>query len=365
VFRPHILFPAHARHWSDARVQAVVGHELAHIQRHDWAIQIAAEALRAIHWFNPIFWLACRRLRRESEQACDDAVLRIGVPPADYATHLVDVARSCRGSALPVAAVMPMARPSTLERRIAAMLNPRLGRQALSRRGIVATVVVLLACALPTAAFRIAQVGPLPLSGVIYDPSGGVLPEAALTLEDERQNKWQATSDSTGHFDFPPVAAGKYELEVSLPGFRPLRQDVELQAARDWARVVTLQVGTVQESISVRVPRLKPRAGSQNAGPVPVRVGGNIRPPTKTLDKKPVYPVSMREAGREGKVPLEAIIGLDGTVVSVRVATAQVHPDFAQAAIDAVQQWRFTPTLLNGKPVEVVMTVTVAFELED
>ncbi len=73
----------------------------------------------------------------------------------------------------------------------------------------------------------------------------------------------------------------------------------------------------------------------------------------------------MREAGREGRVPLEAIIGRDGTVLSVRVATAQVHPDFAQAAIDAVQQWLFTPTMLNGKPVEVVMTVTIEFELED
>lgn len=246
------------------------------------------------------------------------------------------------------------------------MLNPSLGRQALSRWAVAVTVVGLLGSALPTAAFRVAQDGPLPLSGVIYDPSGGVLPEAALTLEDERQNKWQATSDSTGRFEFPPVGVGKYVLEASLAGFRPLRQDLELAVARDWTRAVTLQVGTVQESITVREQRPKPRPGGpQASGPVPVRVGGNIRPPTKTKDVRPVYPVSMREAGREGRVPLEAIIGRDGTVLSVRVATAQVHPDFAQAAIDAVKQWLFTPTMLNGKPVEVVMTVTVEFELED
>ncbi len=191
-----------------------------------------------------------------------------------------------------------------------------------------------------------------------------MLPEAALTLEDERQNKWQSTSDSTGRFEFPPVGSGKYVLEVALAGFRPLRQELTLTEARDWNRSVTLQVGTVRETITVREQRSKtpPRAA---AGPVPVRVGGNIRPPTKTKDVHPVYPVSMREAGREGQVPLEAIIGRDGTVLSVRVATAQVHPDFAQAAIDAVQQWLFTPTMLNGKPVEVVMTVTVDFELED
>ena len=58
------------------------------------------------------------------------------------------------------------------------------------------------------------------------------------------------------------------------------------------------------------------------------------------------------------------IIGRDGVVLSVRVLSAQIHPDFAIAAVDAVRQWRFTPTLLNGSPVEVVMTVSVRFDLE-
>ena len=244
------------------------------------------------------------------------------------------------------------------------MLNPSLGRRVLSARTVVLTATVLAALALPVAALRVAQAGPLPISGVVYDPTGGVLPEAALTLEDERQNKWQATSDSTGRFEFPPVSAGKYVLEASLAGFRPLRQELELTAARDWTRAVTLQVGNVRESITVREKRSK-ASRPEPAGAVPVRVGGNIRPPTKTKDVRPVYPASMREAGREGRVPLEAVIGRDGAVLLVRVATAEVHPDFAQAAIEAVQQWQFTPTLLNGKPVDVVMTVTIEFQLED
>jgi protein TonB len=99
--------------------------------------------------------------------------------------------------------------------------------------------------------------------------------------------------------------------------------------------------------------------------PEPVRVGGNIRPPRKVRDVRPVYPTSMHAAGRTGVVPIEAIIGRDGLVSTVRVLSAQVHPDFAIAAVDAVRQWRFTPTLLNGEPVEVVMTVSVRFDLED
>jgi len=63
-------------------------------------------------------------------------------------------------------------------------------------------------------------------------------------------------------------------------------------------------------------------------------------------------------------VPLEAIIDAQGRVSSVRVVSAQVHPDFSIAAVDAVRQWRFSPTLLNGTPVDVVMGVSVAFTLQ-
>jgi periplasmic protein TonB len=73
----------------------------------------------------------------------------------------------------------------------------------------------------------------------------------------------------------------------------------------------------------------------------------------------------MRTAGREGVVPIEAVVGKDGTVTTVRVVSADVHPDFAIAAADAVRQWKFSPTLLNGQPVEVVMMVSVTFTLGD
>jgi protein TonB len=73
----------------------------------------------------------------------------------------------------------------------------------------------------------------------------------------------------------------------------------------------------------------------------------------------------MREAGREGDVSLEAIIGTDGAVHSLRVLGAHVHPDFAIAASDAVRQWRFSPTLLNGEPIEVVMDVSIGFSLQN
>jgi TonB family protein len=356
--------PSNARAWGEERVHVVLCHELAHIRRNDWVVQITAEALLTLLWFNPLMWVACRRLRRESEQACDDDVLR-SVPARAYATHLLALARECRRPPFSWATALPMAHPSTLERRIAAMLNPDLNRAALSRRSVALTAVLLLALTLPIAAFRAAQSGPAALIGSVYDTSGAVLPAVELTLEDAKQTALKATTDAAGRFTFPNVAPGHYVLAAALPGFRALRNEFDLKSTRDWDRAVTLQVGELQETISVKDTRVAKAGPTQPQPAQRLRVGGNIRVPRKETDVHPVYPVSMREAGREGVVPIEAIIGVDGTVTSLRVLSAQVHPDFAIAATDAVRQWRFTPTLLNGKPVEVAMRVSIKFSLAD
>jgi TonB family protein len=361
VVRPHVLLPCHASGWTLDRLRVVLCHELAHIRRYDWLVQMAAETMRALLWFNPLAWIVCRRLRRESELACDDEVLRIGVHGPDYAAHLVDLARTCRRRGAAWAAAIPMAHPSTLERRITAMLNPRLDRHMPSRRVIVALFALLLLVALPVSVLRARQAGPSPLTGTIYDVSGAVMPGVKVTLVDANKNTWTAISNARGRFDLPAVVAGKYVLEVELRGFRSLRQEFELRDARDWDRAITLQVGELQETITVRSTR-----GSAAEPPIAsqVRVGGNIRVPMKIKDVRPSYPPSMRDAGLTGVVPLEAIIGRDGTVTSVRVLSAQAHPDFAVAAVDAVRQWQFTPTLLNGQAVEVVMRVSITFDLD-
>ena len=94
----------------------------------------------------------------------------------------------------------------------------------------------------------------------------------------------------------------------------------------------------------------------------PIPVGGSIRPPQKIRHVAPVYPELARAARKEGIVILEAVIGDDGKVRSLRVLRS--IPLLDEAALDAVRQWQFTPTLLNGQPVPVVMTVTVAFMLD-
>jgi TonB family protein len=366
IRRPQVLLPDHALDWTLDRVHVVLCHELAHIRRHDWLVQMGAEALRAIFWCNPLAWMVCTRLRRESEQACDDEVLGIGVGGPDYAVHLLELARRCRLPGSTWASAMPMAHPSTLERRIAAMLNPRLDRQAPSRRAMAALVGLLLLVTLPAASLRARQAAPAPLTGTVYDATGGVLPGVQVALVDGNQNRWAITTNTRGRFELPTVGPGTYVLEVKLVGFRTLREEFELGDARDWNRAVTLQVGELSETISISASRATaPQPAPPRTGAVtPIRVGGSIRVPRIEERIAPMYPAAMREAGLSGVVPVQAVIGQDGTVSSVRVLSAQVHPDFAIAAVDAVRQWRFTPTLLNGKPVDVMMTVTVRFDLD-
>jgi protein TonB len=94
----------------------------------------------------------------------------------------------------------------------------------------------------------------------------------------------------------------------------------------------------------------------------PVRIGGDIRPPEKVRHVAPEYPAIARSAGKSGIVILEAVIAEDGSVRDVSVLRSE--PLLDEAAVRAVRQWRFTPTLLNGQPIAVIMTVTVAFNLQ-
>lgn len=93
----------------------------------------------------------------------------------------------------------------------------------------------------------------------------------------------------------------------------------------------------------------------------PVRLGGDIRPPAKTRDVSPVYPAIAQAARVQGMVIIEATISPAGRVLDARVLRS--IPLLDAAALAAVRQWEYTPTLLNGAPVSVVMTVTVNFQL--
>ena len=96
---------------------------------------------------------------------------------------------------------------------------------------------------------------------------------------------------------------------------------------------------------------------------VPIPLHSGIKAPRKIVDVAPVYPALAQQVRKDGIVILETVIDANGGVESVRVLRSV--PLLDQAAVDAVKQWRFTPAMLNGQAVPVVMTVTVNFTLRD
>ena len=100
-------------------------------------------------------------------------------------------------------------------------------------------------------------------------------------------------------------------------------------------------------------------AAREKARLAAVRPGGRIMPPKKIKDVPPVYPALAQSAHVTGAVAIEATIGADGKVIDAKVVRSV--PLLDQAALDAVRQWEYLPTMLNGVPVPVVITVTVNF----
>ena len=369
VMHPVILLPSDALSWQDERVRSVLAHELAHLSRRDWLVHLAAESARAIYWFNPLFWIACARLRRDSEHACDDVVLDHGIARTSYASHLVDLARAFSRHGRTWLPAPPMARPSSLERRVEAMLNTHINRRPIPRGRRLAIAAVLIAAALPVAAVTGTAGAP---AGVLRDPSGRVLPGAVLRLSAIGVDAVHETqSDASGAFQFGDVPDGDYMLSARLPGFLSGRQRVRVSPSMAPLNIV-LQVGTLRETVTVRSdgtnagPVTSPSAALAMPSPPPcgtTEVGGNLKPPLKLKDVRPVYKPELAANNVDGDVLLQAVIGVDGKVRGIEVVSA-ADLDLEEAAIRAVSQWEFSPTYLNCQAIEVRMFVNVSFKNE-
>jgi hypothetical protein len=148
--RPCILLPSEADDWPEDLLRTVMLHELAHIKRFDYLTQLIARLACALYWFNPLVWLAARRLRIERELACDDEVLRAGSRASDYAGHLLEMALSLR--ARPFLASVAMARRSQLSARLRAVLDAGRARGALTSRFVVSATLCAALVALAVAA---------------------------------------------------------------------------------------------------------------------------------------------------------------------------------------------------------------------
>ncbi len=176
-------------------------------------------------------------------------------------------------------------------------------------------------------------------------------------------------SDGAGRIEIAGVTPGDYLLQARFRGFAPLREPVTFVAGQAVHRTLTLSIGSVQESISVTASpapdsATRPIAKSMPSAQRPCSpsaTGGHITPPTKVRDVRPIFPGARPGGATQGRVMLEATITTDGTVRETSI-TSPVDADLEDAAIAAVDQWQFTPTLLNCVPIAIKINVVVDFK---
>jgi len=174
IVYPAVLLPQDSDSWTEERRRFVLVHEMAHVKRFDALTQLLAQFAVALFWFDPLVWIAAHQMRVEREHACDDYVLRDGTTPSLYAGELLEMVRSIgtpsHDRAAPAFAALAMARRSEFEGRMLAILDPRLDRQTLPRRGTLMTAVIVALLTFPLAALRPFQQPPAaPAAAATYD----------------------------------------------------------------------------------------------------------------------------------------------------------------------------------------------------
>ena len=408
VWRPVVVLPEELTSQPPEIQRAVVAHELLHVRRRDWLWVVGEELLRTALWFHPAVWWLVARVRLAREEAVDEFTVRVTGQRRAYLEALLAFA-----DATPFAPGAAFGRRASLFRRI----------RLISKEAVMSSSRVALACAVlvfgVVAGSRYAvRAFPLMQAPGVIQP--GTQPSVASGASEpgplERRAKAITAENPIPRRTYSvmprnPVKSGMAAEVVTLritisalgrvgevrawpppPSPQPPTFQAAIDAVRQWvyeppaeppvafnvtfvfgpgsdARVVAYgtPIETDGGAAGIVPPPPPPpppppwvREGASIANPV--RIGGEIRPPVKTKDVRPVYTPEALSAKVQGVVILEVIVGPEGRVDQARVLRS--IPLLDQAALDAVEQWEFTPTLLNGTPVPVLLTVTVNFTLK-
>ena len=211
IVYPVVLLPSTAHQWDEDQRIAVLTHELAHVKRFDALSQLLAQIVLGLQWFNPLAWLAVRRMRLEREHACDDFVLvAAGARASRYADDLLGFARRLSRPTAPAAAALAMARRSELEGRLLAILDPAMKRTTIRRARVALLTLGVMLLAVPLAAFR---------------PAARILTVPAETLSTAIGLDTSMPSSAARRSRVQPVEA-QQQPELDAPQFETLMRRV-------------------------------------------------------------------------------------------------------------------------------------------
>jgi hypothetical protein len=257
---------------------------MAHVKRNDGLGQVLAQIACSIYWFNPAVWYAVHRLYVERERACDDAVLRLGAPAADYADHLLQIARGMNAKFALTA--VSMAHPSELKSRITAILEAGIRRQRASHIAVATLLTLIVGLGLFVAALQITTLAAMTLptvasrgavpAPVFYKPA--VLAQTPTTATGTKvegvivklgTNEGVADAgvelspvSSTakpvvvaagrdGRFTFDNVAPGEYRLAAARPGF--VRAELGQRVASGNGRIISVKADQSTTNLKIEL----------------------------------------------------------------------------------------------------------------
>jgi TonB family protein len=418
VRHPVVLLPAILQSQPPDLRRVVLCHELFHVRRRDWVWVVAEEIVRAALWFHPGVWWLISRVRLAREEVVDELTVLATGQRRTYIEALLLFA-----DAAPLSTAPAFARRRDLFRRMMLISKEAVmssTRVVLSSAAMA--VVVIAGGWFAVTMFPLTQVVyaqgrsgvPAPVTGgepgplerrakpitpenpiprrifsvmPVYPAEAGssgppTTVNARVTLDEQGrvgEVRWngfgfmtagsqgvtltgrpglrvQAGGDNVADVFFKASADAIRQWQYDPPASGPIAFDVVLNFRPD-AETQLVSHGDSRPVFRFAPPPPPPAPLPTGA----VRVGGNVTLPRKVKDVSPVYPPIAQSARVQGVVIAELVIGPDGRVQDARVLRS--IPLLDQAALDAVKQWEFAPTLLNGKAVPVVMTAAVQFSL--
>jgi TonB family protein len=338
--RPLVLLP---ERW--IANEAVVCHELLHVRRRDWAFAVSEEIIRAILWFHPAVWRLISQIQLAREQTVDRAVVDVTKSREQYLRTLLAIAEA--KADLDLAPAPLFLRTRHLPKRVAALMR----EVSMSRKRFICSVLLFAAAGaaamlVSSRAFPL-QAAPQSVElkkGTYKHFAKGFYPAEAKDKRVEGDVTVRYTVDAEGRVTDATVVSGPQELRAAALQF--IRS---LNIEKGSPLSSPLENGSGEFTISYRL------------GDQPVQVAPESQEKRAIYKRQPVYPPAAKQAGIEGMVTLDVLVGKDGTVREIELISGE--PRLADAAKEAVSNWLFRPTLLNGEPVEVKTQVDINFSL--
>ena len=378
--RPLILLPpATAMGLTPQQLEAVLAHELAHIRRHDFAVNVAQMVAETVLFYHPAVWWVSKRIRFERELCCDDAAVQVCGDAFGYARALTTLAKM--RVAVPQVA---MSAAGHLVRRIERLLGSTGSRhRPPAWRVAVAATLVVTSGALSADWLRAqssgqASAGAAAIAGHVFDPFGAPVENVLVYLESaahERPFFARVRTDHSGRFAFDRLPGGSFVLtapmdfvpsaSVTVAAGSSLERDVRMQLEPFVDRFTVcaacsfaVETYVPPDSLVEEFERDRQEGWYQTVTAAEPAGGWEFYRPPITI-----YPFDLRDAGIQGTVVVEGRIGADGFAQGLQ-AVASAHPRLTRLAISELEQQRWQPARVRGVPVDVPLRITIDFRLD-